>query len=78
LVFAIPPDVPQLRFREAGDDAPSTPASALYECSAWKAPLRPNPGDCYVFCTYGSKAAGPSNKRTPAADQFYRVCGFGL
>lgn len=31
----------------------------FYECSCCKALLRPKPGDCCVFCSYGSLKGPP-------------------
>ena len=31
----------------------------FYECAACKALLRPEPGDCCVFCSYGSVKCPP-------------------
>jgi len=33
---------------------PSNACLFYYECSNCKALLRPNPGDCCVFCSFGS------------------------
>ena len=34
-----------------------------YECEGCKAPLRPLPGDCCVFCSYGSVKCTPVQAR---------------
>lgn len=34
-----------------------------YECSHCKALLRPKPGDCCVFCSYGSVKCPPVQQR---------------
>ncbi|WP_082720848.1 GDCCVxC domain-containing (seleno)protein [Burkholderia sp. ABCPW 14] len=38
-----------------------------YECTACGALLRPRPGDCCVFCSYGSVRC-PSRQRTSESD----------
>jgi len=39
----------------AKQEAMSTDACQfLYECGSCKTLLRPNPGDCCVFCTFGT------------------------
>ena len=42
------------------------PASAcqwLYECEACKAMIRPRPGDCCVFCSFGTVKCPPMQMR---------------
>jgi hypothetical protein len=34
-----------------------------YECTTCKTLLRPRPGDCCVFCSYGSKSCPSSQKQ---------------
>lgn len=38
----------------------------FYECSHCHALLRPKPGDCCVFCSYGSVACPPVQARKEA------------
>lgn len=38
----------------------------FYECKACKAVLRPKPGDCCVFCSFGNVKCPP--KQTSAKD----------
>ncbi len=35
----------------------------FYECSQCKTLLRPKPGDCCVFCSYGSEKCPPTQER---------------
>ena len=38
---------------------PTDACQYFYECSNCKTLLRPKPGDCCVFCSYGSKKCPP-------------------
>jgi hypothetical protein len=38
---------------------PSDACQFFYQCGNCKAVLRPNPGDCCVFCSYGSVKCPP-------------------
>ena len=38
---------------------PSDACQFFYECDGCKALLRPKPGDCCVFCSYGSVKCPP-------------------
>ncbi|HZR03099.1 MAG TPA: GDCCVxC domain-containing (seleno)protein [Burkholderiales bacterium] len=38
---------------------PTDACQFYYECSMCKALLRPNPGDCCVFCSFGSVKCPP-------------------
>jgi hypothetical protein len=38
----------------------------FYECSNCKTLLRPKPGDCCVFCSYGSKKCPPMQEEIAA------------
>ncbi|WBI81319.1 GDCCVxC domain-containing (seleno)protein [Pseudomonas aeruginosa] len=38
---------------------PTDACQFYYECSNCKALLRPNPGDCCVFCSFGSVKCPP-------------------
>jgi hypothetical protein len=40
-------------------DMPLDACLILFECASCKAPLRPRPGDCCVFCSYGSVTCPP-------------------
>ena len=40
------------------DDAIDT-CQIFYECVSCKTVLHPKPGDCYVFCSYGSVKCPP-------------------
>nr|WP_305955771.1 GDCCVxC domain-containing (seleno)protein [Pseudomonas sp. HS-2] len=40
-------------------DRPTDACQFYYECSNRKALLRPNPGDCCVFCSFGSVKCPP-------------------
>jgi hypothetical protein len=49
---------PECGFRER-ETMPVDACQFFYECSGCKAPLRPQPGDCCVFCSYGSVKCPP-------------------
>jgi len=38
---------------------PTNSCVHFYECSACRTVLRPKPGDCCVFCSYGSSRCPP-------------------
>jgi hypothetical protein len=46
---------------------PSIACQFFYECASCKAILRPLPGDCCVFCSYGTAKCPPM--------QFHGCCG---
>lgn len=50
---------------------PKNACQFFYECSSCKALLRPNPGDCCVFCSFGSV-------KCPPIQQQHRCCGEGI
>lgn len=37
----------------------------FYECEACRAMLKPEPGDCCVFCSYGSAKCPPKTSGQP-------------
>lgn len=43
----------------ARETMPADACLYFYECSNCKAMLRPRPGDCCVFCSYGSVKCPP-------------------
>ena len=47
---------------------PTDACQFFYECSDCKTLLRPNPGDCCVFCSFGSV-------KCPPIQQQSRCCG---
>lgn len=44
---------------EAEETMPGNACQFFYECRACGTLLRPKPGDCCVFCSYGSVACPP-------------------
>lgn len=48
----------------AEETMPTDACVYFYECRACRARLRPNPGDCCVFCSFGSQKCPP---RQPAS-----------
>ncbi|MFM0176637.1 GDCCVxC domain-containing (seleno)protein [Paraburkholderia sediminicola] len=46
---------------------PSDACAWLYECENCKTVLRPKPGDCCVFCSYGTN-------RCPSMQKFGSCC----
>lgn len=42
---------------------PTDACQFFYECEGCKALLRPQPGDCCVFCSYGSERCPPKQAR---------------
>jgi len=49
----------------------------FHECEACKALLRPNPGDCCVFCSFGSVKCPPIQLAEKGGDSASRgsCCG---
>lgn len=47
----------------------------FYECTACRAVLRPKPGDCCVFCSYGSLPCPPIQLARAAGLADGRCCG---
>ena len=44
---------------------PTDACQWFHECENCKALLRPKPGDCCVFCSYGSVPCPPVQARSP-------------
>jgi hypothetical protein len=44
---------------EREETMPVDACQFFYECEACHAMLRPNPGDCCVFCSFGSEPCPP-------------------
>jgi hypothetical protein len=42
---------------------PTDACQYFYECSQCKARLKPRPGDCCVFCSYGSVKCPPQQEK---------------
>ena len=45
------------------DLMPTDACQFFYECAGCKRLLRPKPGDCCVFCSYGSVACPPMQEQ---------------
>lgn len=45
---------PQCAFQKE-ENMPANSCQFFYECAGCKAILRPKPGDCCVFCSYGTE-----------------------
>ena len=41
------------------EDKPSDACQYFYECKGCKTLLKPKPGDCCIFCSYGSVPCPP-------------------
>jgi hypothetical protein len=44
---------------------PTDACQFFYECGNCKVVLRPKPGDCCVFCSYGSVKCPPIQSQSP-------------
>nr|WP_280708842.1 GDCCVxC domain-containing (seleno)protein [Bradyrhizobium sp. BR13661] len=44
---------------ESAEQMPTDACQYFYECRRCGAKLKPKPGDCCVFCSYGSKPCPP-------------------
>jgi hypothetical protein len=53
---------------------PTDACQYFYDCKACSALLKPKPGDCCVFCSYGSMPC-PSIQTGGQRDQQDNVCG---
>jgi hypothetical protein len=40
--------------RRATEQMPVDACPIFYDCKGWSRRLKPNPGDCCVFCSFGS------------------------
>lgn len=56
---------PNCGFRQA-ETMPVNACQYFYECPACHAMLKPKPGDCCVFCSYGTRKCPP--KQADAAE----------
>lgn len=59
---------------EATETMPTDACQFFYDCRGCGALLRPLPGDCCVFCTYGSVACPPI-QTAPAGRNASGCCG---
>ena len=58
------------------EQMPTNACIYFYDCEGCGAKLRPKPGDCCVFCTYGDVACPPIQmQRDGAGGAAYRRCG---
>lgn len=48
---------------ESVEDMPTDACLYFFECPACHARLRPKPGDCCVFCSYGSVRCPPVQRQ---------------
>ncbi|MFP5206008.1 MAG: GDCCVxC domain-containing (seleno)protein [Acidobacteriota bacterium] len=53
---------PQCGFAKQ-EKMPTDACQFYYECAACKTVLRPRPGDCCVFCSYGSVPCPPMQQQ---------------
>ena len=54
---------------------PTDACQFYYECSNCKALLRPNPGDCCVFCSFGSVKCPPIQQQLGLLIAFRGITG---
>jgi len=50
---------------EKTETVPTSACLYFYECSACRTVLRPKPGDCCIFCSYGSSRCPPRQREGP-------------
>jgi hypothetical protein len=50
------------------EEMPTGACQFFYECTNCKTLLRPKPGDCCVFCSYGSVPCPPKQREGSAGD----------
>ena len=53
---------------ERAETMPTDACQFFYECTGCKAVLRAKPGDCCVFCSYGSVPCPPVQQQGPCCD----------
>jgi hypothetical protein len=53
---------------QSAEPMPTDACLFFYECKACKTKLKPLPGDCCVFCSYGSIRCPPARGTSVAAD----------
>ena len=55
---------PQCGFRKT-EAMPTDACQYFYECTKCKSLLKPNPGDCCVFCSFGTVKCPPIQRERP-------------
>ncbi|MFA7394753.1 GDCCVxC domain-containing (seleno)protein [Denitratimonas sp. CY0512] len=50
---------------QASEMMPTTACQFFYECPGCSTVLRPKPGDCCVFCSYGTVPCPPIQQQNP-------------
>jgi hypothetical protein len=53
---------------------PSDACQFFYECTGCRAVLRPKPGDCCVFCSYGSVKCPPKQEDGARSTSVHASC----
>jgi hypothetical protein len=53
---------------QSAEPMPTNACLFFYECKACETKLKPLPGDCCVFCSYGSIRCPPARGTNVAAD----------
>jgi hypothetical protein len=51
------------------ESMPTDACQFYYECTGCKSLLRPKPGDCCVFCSYGTVACPPIQEQRGCCDR---------
>ena len=49
---------------QAAEEMPENACRYRYECASCRTELKPRPGDCCVFCSYGSVVCPPMQNGT--------------
>lgn len=65
---------PRCGHQEA-ETMPTDACQFLYDCKGCEAVLRPQPGDCCVFCSYGSLPCPPIQEADQAGGAADGCCG---
>lgn len=64
------------RCKTAKSETMSTDACRFfYTCTGWGTTLRPKPGDCCVFCSYGSLPCPPNQAERAGEAGSHSCCG---
>jgi hypothetical protein len=57
------------------EQMPANACQYYYECTACSTLLKPKPGDCCVFCSYGTVACPPIQQARAAGTSQVSCCG---
>lgn len=62
---------------QAAETMPTDSCLYFYDCASCGALLKPKPGDCCVFCSFGSVPCPPIQQQRKAGQSAGSCCGSG-